>query len=316
MATLGQYYINGATLATATAVFTDADLTVCAPDGWYSDGTIVRQQTSCSLGIVVDCSCALTCVGNPSVGGTTGIYSVEVDTGLSTDVGAVLIYFTPTDVPIGVRATLGVTNENRVTSDFDGFHGNTSLTNLTSFTIVGRDSSVSTCPNFTTATPTNFTEYTYNTGTSTFVAGGTQIVTTNPADVSLSNSFTPSTTRYMMVIPKLASSGGNILDVEVLGVCTDSAWDVEMRCPLLLTGFDASPLGADCTETDLPQTFFNAPLDGTSFGDPSLYDFIFREPYGRLRVLAGTYKISPTSGDKLITVDSNGVIINITSCPP
>jgi hypothetical protein len=310
MATLGQYYINGATLATATAVFTDADLTVCAPDGWYSDGTIVRQQTSCSLGIVVDCSCALTCVGNPSVGGTTGIYSVEVDTGLSTDVGAVLIYFTPTEVPIGVRATLGVTNENRVTSDFDGFHGNVVPTNLTSFTIVGSNA------NICFGTVGNYTEYTYNTGTSTFVAGGTQSVTINSDDVSLSNLFTPPTTRYMMVIPKLASSGGNILNVEVLGACPLSAWDVEMRCPLLLTGFDASPLGADCTETDLPQTFFNAPLDGTSFGDPSLYDFIFREPYGRLRVLAGTYKISPTSGDKLITVDSNGVIINITSCPP
>lgn len=55
MATLGNYFINGPTFQTATAVFTDAALTTCAPDGFYSDGTIVRQQVGCVLGIEINC---------------------------------------------------------------------------------------------------------------------------------------------------------------------------------------------------------------------------------------------------------------------
>jgi hypothetical protein len=49
MATQGNYYLNGPNLATATQVFTDAALTVCASDGWYSDGTISRQLQNCIL---------------------------------------------------------------------------------------------------------------------------------------------------------------------------------------------------------------------------------------------------------------------------
>jgi hypothetical protein len=43
------YYIDGNSLATATAIYTDAALTTCAPDGYYSNGTIVREQISCVL---------------------------------------------------------------------------------------------------------------------------------------------------------------------------------------------------------------------------------------------------------------------------
>ena len=40
-ASLGNFYIDGPTLATATVVYTDVDLTICAPDGFYSDGVVV-----------------------------------------------------------------------------------------------------------------------------------------------------------------------------------------------------------------------------------------------------------------------------------
>lgn len=49
MATLGNYYLNGPSLSTATGIFTDVDLTTCAPDGWYSDGVISRQLAGCKL---------------------------------------------------------------------------------------------------------------------------------------------------------------------------------------------------------------------------------------------------------------------------
>jgi len=54
------YYLNAPTLATATAVFTDSALTTCAPNGYYSDGVITRQQVGCVLQIAQNCpSCCI-----------------------------------------------------------------------------------------------------------------------------------------------------------------------------------------------------------------------------------------------------------------
>lgn len=49
MPIVNNYYINGVDLSSSTAVFLDAALSICAPDGYYSDGTIVRRQISCAL---------------------------------------------------------------------------------------------------------------------------------------------------------------------------------------------------------------------------------------------------------------------------
>ena len=43
------FYINDISLATATAVFEDAALTICAPDGFYSDSVTAREQVGCVL---------------------------------------------------------------------------------------------------------------------------------------------------------------------------------------------------------------------------------------------------------------------------
>lgn len=55
MATSSTYYLNGLTFATSTALYLDAALTTCAPDGWYSDGTILRPMTGCVLGAPESC---------------------------------------------------------------------------------------------------------------------------------------------------------------------------------------------------------------------------------------------------------------------
>lgn len=44
MASLGNYYINASTFDLASGVFTNAALTTLAPDDYYSNGIIVRQQ--------------------------------------------------------------------------------------------------------------------------------------------------------------------------------------------------------------------------------------------------------------------------------
>ena len=49
MATSATFYLNAPSLGSATAVFTDPEMTICAGDGFYSDGVIVRELVSCSL---------------------------------------------------------------------------------------------------------------------------------------------------------------------------------------------------------------------------------------------------------------------------
>ena len=58
MATLGSYFFNSNSFATATALFTDSALTQCAPDGFYSDDIIVREQKNCLLQVAQNCDCS------------------------------------------------------------------------------------------------------------------------------------------------------------------------------------------------------------------------------------------------------------------
>jgi hypothetical protein len=54
------YYLNGPTLSTATAVFTDATLLTCASDGYYSDTIVRRRQVGCVLQVAQTCpSCCI-----------------------------------------------------------------------------------------------------------------------------------------------------------------------------------------------------------------------------------------------------------------
>lgn len=55
MASTSSYFIDGPSLASSTAVYLDSSLTTCAPDGFYSDGLIVREQVNCLLGNPLTC---------------------------------------------------------------------------------------------------------------------------------------------------------------------------------------------------------------------------------------------------------------------
>ena len=65
MATTSLYYLNAPSLGSATAVFTDDALSVCAPDGFYSNSIIVRQQVDCVLLPQQECP---SCVPSISLG--------------------------------------------------------------------------------------------------------------------------------------------------------------------------------------------------------------------------------------------------------
>jgi hypothetical protein len=50
------FYLDGATLSTANSVYLDSALTIIAPDGFYGDGTISREQSGGVLLTATTCS--------------------------------------------------------------------------------------------------------------------------------------------------------------------------------------------------------------------------------------------------------------------
>lgn len=114
------YYINGPTLSSSTAVFTDAAMTTCAPNGYYADGPIVRQQIGCVLLPEQECPfCGVDC-GEASFDGPVnqGVYYMSVN--LGSTVGPVIISFDPLDYPNGIEVTFDGTVYNTVVSAFFG----------------------------------------------------------------------------------------------------------------------------------------------------------------------------------------------------
>lgn len=313
MATSSTYYLNAPSLASSTAVFSNPELTTLASDGFYSDGVISREQVGGVLLPQQICpSCATPCGDTINASGGQGIYLLNLETGsTSGDVGAVIVRFDPYGVPDGIRGTLGTNVYNKLVSSVDGLHESS---NAGAFTYVGQagaDCGIS------GSTYPALIEYLYA-GTSFVATGNTQSVTVAPGDVSLGVSAPGS---CLMVIPKLTPSP-SIINFEVVGPCSGTAWTMSVDCPVLLTGFSSSVSAltaeAACALTQTT-TYYNASLAGTP-GTVGLYDLVFADAYGETPLAEGYYYASGAIAGPYdwFQVDTNGVVILLGACtiPP
>jgi len=313
MATSGTFYLDAPSLSDATVIYSDAALTTVAADGFYSNGSIVREQVSGVLLPSVICTeCTTPCGTTIEATGGQGIYLLNLETGTTvSDVGAVIVRFDPYSVPDGIRAVLGTNVYNKLTSPVDGLHQSS---NAGSLTFVGQTSAD--CGISGTTYPA-LTEFVYN-GTSFVATGDTQSVTVAAGDVSLGASAPGNT---MMVIPKL-SPLPSIINFEVVGPCSGTAWEMSVDCPVLLTGFESSVVAetsdAAC-ELSETATYYNASLADTP-GTVGLYDLVFADAYGSTPLAEGFYYAagSIAGGNEWFEVDANGVVIAIGMCavPP
>ena len=310
MATSSSYYLNAPSLGSATAVFTDAALSVCAANGFYSDGVIVREQVDCVLLPQQTCpACATPCGTTINASGNQGIYLLDLETGTTvSDVGAVIIRFNPQGVPDGIRATLGANVYNKLTSPVDGLHQSS---NAGALTFVGQTSAD--CGISGTTYPA-LAEFEYN-GTAFVATGNTQSITVAAGDVSL-GTLAPGNT--MMVIPKLTPSP-SIINFEVVGPCSGTAWSMSVACPVLLTGFSSSVMAANSDAACLlaeTTTYYNASLANTP-GTVGLYDFVFSDAYGNTPLAAGFYYAagSIAGGNEWFQVNASGIVTALGMCP-
>lgn len=301
------YYLDAPSLGSATTVFSDNALTVCAPDGFYSSGGITRRQIGCVLFPQQECpSCSYPCAVPIAPSDDLGVYSTNIVTSpIDGYLGAIIIRFNPLSYPDGIRATLNSSVYNKITSPVDGLHQST---NSIGFTYIG-DTAFD-CGISGTTYPT-LINYLYN-GVSFINLGTTQSITVAAGDVSLS-AVAPG--NCMLVVPK-TSAVSDIINIEIATVCVGGTdWDLIVGCAEPLVGYSSTVVGETKVIACLlspTETYYNASLNATP-GIVGLFDFVYSDAYGQFPLADGFYKIPDGGGDISIEV-LDGVVIVYTLC--
>lgn len=307
MATSSTYYLNAPSLGSATAVFTNAALTVCAPNGFYSDGIISRELVDCVLLPQQTCpSCTIPCGDSISADGLQGIYYLNTDLGAA--IGAVLIRFNTINIPDGIKAVYNSVVYNGVSSPTSGWlQGSAGLP-----TYIGLQSAD--C-GIVAGSPYTLAEFQYD-GTD-FAALGTNTSVSVLAGQMDLTVLAPGNT--LMVIPKIAASP-SILNLEFIGPCSGTVFDISVACPAPLISFDSSTIAATselaCADV-IDQTYYVAHVNGSA-GTLGLYDLVFTDANGQFKLAAGFYKTNDAGANEWYQVDANGVVIAFGDCiePP
>lgn len=307
MATQATYYLDAPSLSSATVIYSNVNLTTVAPNGFYSDGTIVREQVSGSLLPQNSCpSCATPCGGSISGSGGQGIYYLSSD--LGTDTGAVVITFDPFGVPDGVLAVFNSLSYNGLSSPaFGWLQGSAGLP-----TYIGNTGANCGIPS---GSPYTLSQFEYD--GSTFAPLGT---TTSVTILAGQLDFTAGDPgSCVMVIPK-TTAAPSVIDLQFIGPCSGTAFNISVSCPTALTEFQSTSMFASsvlaCAAT-INQSYNVAHVNGAA-GVLGLYDLVFSDPNGEFKLSAGYYKTADAGANDWFQVDANGVIIAFGDCdgPP
>lgn len=298
------YYLNGPSLGSSTAVFMDANLTICAPDGFYSDGVIVRQQSGCVLLPQQSCpSCASDCAVTPFSVNTAGVFEVSVNMGAAT--GAIPITFNPFSSPVGIYIQYNSIVYNIFSSPVYGIQQGTP-----GFPVYLGDPVTSGC-DLVGISPTVLNKY-YFDGSAFVSAGTTESITVTAPEITGDDS--PGD--CVIVIPKTVASP-SIVDIKVIAACESPSFNLSVQCPYLLREFSSSERAEDSVVvcgSIVNQTYHVEHVTGIDF-ELGLYDWVFSDAYGEFPLTKGYYK-SPNcpAGYNVFEVD-RGIIIGFYFCP-
>lgn len=309
MGVIGNYYLNGPTLASSTYVYLDAALTTPAPLGYYGSGGLYREVINASgeLGPLTTCpSCVASCpvsIINDMSG--PGFYTLEVNLGTST--GAVLITYTPRSSPHGILTTYQGNTYNELSSPVDGYHTAASPVRAT---YLG-DSTDACSIGLVSGSPyAGVPDYNWY-DTSYYATGLQTNVFVAPNDASFTTAGAPGD--CVMVVPKLVNVTGNLLiQMPVPSSCASAA-SISVACPVKLTSFQAGKINTICGDA-FDRVFYNAPVNGTP-GNPALYDWVFTDPNGETVLDDGDYLFDIGATGSVCTM-ADGIITNIAACPP
>jgi len=315
MAVNSTFYLNAADLISATAVYLDFQLLIIAPNGYYGDGTIVRQQVSGILLPYETCSgCPIPCdTGVIDTNTEIALFNINATVGTSI-VGPIIIYFYPQENADGIRAKYNGITYNKLSCSLDGLHQSTTPAN---FTFAGGVTAgcLDTLP-----LTVNLPVYNYVSG---WVNSGSVIpLTVSAGDVSLTSGSGTTSATWVMVIPKGASTPTDI-EVELATVCIDSKCSVDIKCPAALdrivTGSGVfTDSGIDCAEA-ITTSYYSVRVHDDVGILIGLYDYVFTDDQALNALADGYYLIGNILGpggepfNQVMQIE-NGIVIAITPC--
>lgn len=303
MPTQQTFFLNGPTLSTATIVFLDSGMTTCAPDGYYSDGAVARQQVGCVLLPAEACpTCGDTCKDSiVDLTSFEGVYYTSFFAGNTTgDTGAIIVTMLLDNSVSGIKATYNGNDYNALSSPIYGYLAGTAGL----YTYIGGTSYDCGIEGSTYT----LDEYTYiapaysplGTTTSITVTSGEDKITVGDPGLCV------------MVIPK-TSSLPDTVDIVIVGPCPSSKALLSVSCPLKLPAF----LGTVGVAEVFPEWFCNFPYNVTYYIVPvngdgitlGLYDWVFSDINGANVLPDGFYRALNVPAPYDTFEVQNGVII-------
>jgi hypothetical protein len=312
MATLGQYYYDGTSFTFATGLFTDAALTVVAPDGWYSQGGTYRQMSGGVLQSPQSCASCITACSTSVSQDVFAQSKVTIDMGVNT--GAVVVQF-----------TVGLTSTARCTWTYNSVSASEYSSPNFGYVqgLIGDEN----CCGVNNATGSGGLLYS---GAVQQYSGATWVPDGNVATwgpyanqasggVDLDNTGVGFGTT-IMVIPKTSASLTTIdFVVDTPAPSSSATWDWTLNalCPASLDSFQAFNTSfvdcpTACVNTTANTDFYHALVAGTA-GQPAVHDWVFTDADGVTAIADGYWSVF-FAGAWHCMETQNGVIINLTAC--
>jgi len=320
------YYLDGTTFQNATKVYTDANLTTLAPNGWYSFGGKYRQQTGgFLLGEAVCPACDELCATNPQSAGegsfqftsnNPGVYYIKINTG--TGVGLIRPYIQSLNNDfIGIQILHGGTLYNDWVND-EGYKspGNSNPIWLGDDTAGGLPAAGTTF--------TNQPTFTWD-GTQ-FVQGGNVGYTVN----STTNYNTGAALLNWCGNINKNSNTSALQDVDVTiflppNIPGGVNFRITITCPQLLPAIPfnatrfANAVDACNAVGTSDSVYFGGSINSVNSDLTQIQTngFVYTNQFASSgSPIAGYYKINDTTSNGYMQVDGNGVVIALGTCPP
>lgn len=309
------YYLDTNDFQTATAVYTDNALSVLAPDGWYSYNNRWRRQTGGTLGAAGVCpSCNQGFAANPFVSPGSyflgdmsegpGVYNLTIDTGNAAGISRMFLGQNNNDC-YGIQ----IIHNSTVVNDWITGEGYQSPGNNNAIwmgdTSIAAGTSVTNQPSFTW----NGTSWTQSPTTVGYTVNSTTNFTTtqDPFNLAVFSKTTAvsTTVQITVLIPPLSVSGVNT-NILFSPVCSA----LLVATPYNATSY-ANPVDA-CNATGTTDNLYIASGTTAINNLATKYSYAFTNTFGTSAVGAGYYKTSTG----YMQVDSNGVVIDVGTCPP
>jgi len=308
------FFLNGSTLLDSTAIYTNSALTICAPDGYYSDGVYIRELIDCVLQPSFPCpSCGFPCNIEGNLSGDQGEYRMTFDTGtVPGNTGAIVIRFRVGNAPDGMIVNYNGNVYNEFSSPFYGYlagapGGPTYLGNSTVA-----------CPPSGLLGPHTLNVFNWD-GAAFIPSGGTNTINVVSGELALTPAAPDDATLWsVLVVPKTTASPSSI-SLTVYAPCESTSFLFSIECATKIKKINASTVFETIPENYCDASLLNSLYPVRVNGVApylGLYDWIFVDPFGETVAADGYYKTNNLTGGNDTIQVQNGVIIAITDeCP-